>query len=179
MDEKEPPIASVVPFTGWHLIQEVDLARLVARHERLAQLCDRLEACADALPEWPSASETARLCRELEMHVEQEMRYDGSFLAEMFATESRNRLTAALLRQVDTRQVADVIHGQDLIAVLRREPPMDRFTVDAMAYMLRCFFMAVRQALAFEELAVLQLGQHRLTAEGRTMLVESLCRRVA
>jgi hypothetical protein len=45
--------------------------------------------------------------------------------------------------------------------------------------MLRCFFQSCRQAMAFEELAILDLARDRLTAPARALLVASLTRRCA
>lgn len=63
------------------------------------------------------------------------------------------------------------------MAALRAEPASHaRVAAETFGYMLRCVFYARRQTLAFEELATLMLGQHRLTPDGRSLLVDSLCR---
>lgn len=172
--------STIVPFTGrWYVIREIDLAPLMARHAQVARLCDWLEACADRLPAWPTEPEVEQLCRELNDLICREEKSDGVFVAELFGSEARDPLTSALLRQIDAWQVANLIHAQDVVSALRSGSSKDRTSPETLSYMLRCFFMARRQTLAFEELAILQLGQQRLTDESRATLVASLCRRSA
>ena len=167
--------STVVPFTGrWHIIREIDLVPLITRHAQVARLCDRLEACADRLPAWPTEFEIEQLCRELNDLVAREEESDGVFVTELFGSEARDPLTSALLRQIDVWQVANLIHAQDVVSALRSGHSGDGTSPETLSYMLRCFFTARRQTLAFEELAILQLGQHRLSEDGRATLVESL-----
>lgn len=168
---------ALVPFTGrWHVIREIDLAPLIARHAQVARLCDRLEACADRLPAWPTEAEVEQLCRELNDLIDREQESDGVFVAELFGSEARDSLTSALLRQIDTWQVANLIHAQDVASALRGGSSRAGTSPETLSYMLRSCFMARRQTLAFEELAILELGQHRLSQDGRATLVDSLCR---
>ena len=172
------PNGTVAPFTGrWHVIREVDLTSLIARHAQVARLCDRLEACADRLPAWPAKHETEQLCRELDDLIAREEENDGVFAAELFGAEALDPLTSALLRGIDASQVANLIHAQDVVSALRSGSPTDGISSDTLSYMLRCFFMARRQTLAFEELAILHLGQHRLAEDGRATLISSLRQR--
>lgn len=161
------------------LIAEAELHRLMARHTRSAALCDRLEACADALPTWPVEDEAERLRSALNDFIG----HDGpstADLAEMLRPGLPDVLTAALLRHVEARRTEDLVHAGDLMAVLDAAPAeLGRISADTLGYMLRCFFAARRQMMAFEMLAVLMLGQHRLTADGRSLLIDGLCRRAA
>lgn len=172
---------TLLPFARrWHVIHEIDLVPFVAWHERLRRLCDRLEACADALPDWPAPREMDELCRGLRDVIERETARDGAFIAELFGRDLRDRLAAALLRRVDTSQTADLIYAEDLIAALEAGPPVGgRAATETLGYMLRGFFVSRRQMLAFEGLAILALGHNRLTADSRTLLVDSLCRQIA
>ena len=177
MTDTPYPNGTVVPFTGrWHVIRGIDLAPLIARHAQVARLCDRLEACADRLPVWPIEPDVEHLCRELDDLIDREEVSDGVFVAELFGSEARDPLTSGLLRQIDAWQIANLIHAQDVVSALRSGSARDGTSPETLSYMLRCFFMARRQTLAFEELAILQLGQHRLAEDGRAMLVDSLRR---
>ncbi|MCJ2036448.1 hypothetical protein [Methylobacterium sp. J-068] len=66
------------------------------------------------------------------------------------------------------------------MAVLDAKPgAAGGISADTLAYMLRCFFAASRQRMAFEMLTILTLAQNRLTANARSLLVDSLSRRAA
>ena len=45
-----------------------------------------------------------------------------------------------------------------------------------LGYMLRCFFDGCRRAMDFTELAILALGERRLTRDARALLIGSLAR---
>jgi len=161
------------------IIQEADLHRLMARHERLARLCDLLEACADALPAWPADAEAERLRAALFGFVESEAEGDA-FVAGILGRGLRDPLATALTRHVDARHAGDLIHAEDLIAALETRPAADgRISPETLGYMLRCFFSAARQSMVLEEFAVLALGRNHLTPDGEALLVDSFCRRAA
>jgi hypothetical protein len=178
MIEMQPPAGRVLPFARrWHVIYEIDLVRFVARHEQLARLCDRLETCADALPIRPSRAEAEQLCRILD-ELTEAAENDDALIADVFRG-SESPLNAALLRAIRARRTADHVYGQELIAALRAGPSTGGEPVaETLGYMLRCFFTACRQRLAFEELAILTIGQHRLATNARALLVENLGRRL-
>jgi hypothetical protein len=151
----------------------------MARHTRSAGLCDRLEACADALPTWPVKDEAERLCSALYEFIGHDGRATVE-LAKMLGPGRPDDLTAALLRHVEARRTEDLVHAGDLMAVLDAVPAeAGRISADTLGYMLRCFFAARRQMMVFEMLAVLMLGENRLTADGRSLLIDGLHRRAA
>ncbi|MCJ2127505.1 hypothetical protein [Methylobacterium sp. E-045] len=175
----EPSVLPAPPADPSGLIAEAELLRLMARHERLACLCDHLEACADILPTWPVEGQAKRLRAALSDFIMHEAQ-SSAFVAEMFGPGLQNSLAAVLLRHVEARRTNDLVHAEDLMAVLDVKPgAAGRISADTLAYMLRCFFAACRQRMAFEILALLMLAQHRLTPGGRSLLVDSLSRRAA
>ncbi|MFJ7441489.1 hypothetical protein ACIQW5_28135, partial [Methylorubrum thiocyanatum] len=90
------------------LIEVAELHHLMARHTRSAGLCDRLEACADALPAWPLKDEAERLRAALKEFIG----HDGlgtADLAEMLGPGLPDILTAALLRHVEARRTEDLV----------------------------------------------------------------------
>lgn len=180
MTSSEPSTSAFGPAAERScVIQEADLHRLVIRHERLARLCDLLEACADGLPAWPSGAEAERLRSALGEYVETEAGGDA-FVVGIFGPGPQDRLATALVRHVDARHAGDLIHAQDLIAALEAGPaPNGGISAETFGYMLRCFFAAGRQSMVLEELAVLALGRHHLTPDGAALLTDSLCRRTA
>lgn len=161
------------------VIQEADLHRMVTRHERLARLCDLLEACADSLPVWPTDTQTERLRLGLAGFIERETDGDA-FVAEVFNCGLQGPLATALVRHVNARHTDNLVHAEDLIAALQAGPvPNGRISAETLGYMLRCFFAAGRQLMVMEEFAVLALGHHHLTASGESLLLDSLCRRAS
>ncbi|MBP33136.1 hypothetical protein [Methylobacterium sp.] len=180
MTAPESQIDGPTPAAEWSCIfQEADLLRLMTCHERLARLCDLLEACADALPMWPTEAETERLRVALIDFVERKAEGD-TLVAKVLGCGLQDPLATALVRHVDARQTGDLIHAEDLIAALEAGPvPNGRISAETLGYMLRCFFAAGRQSMVLEEFAVLALGRDHLTATGESLLVDSLCRRAS
>jgi hypothetical protein len=161
------------------VIQEADLHSMVTRHERLARLCDLLEACADSLPIWPTDTQAEQLRLALGAFVEGEREGDAS-LTRIVRCGLQDPLAAALIRHVDARHTDDVVHAEDLIAALQAGPVLNgRISAETFGYMLRCFFAAGRQSMVLEEFAVLALGRDHLTASGESLLLRSLCRRAS
>ncbi len=160
----------------WHVIAELDVARLVVRHRRLRGLCDRLEACADVLPARPPAGIVSALGRELGSRLRVDFAGDRDFLRGNFESGRAARLDRTLLREVADRHAVCSDHASDVVAALCGDrndacPP----SPETIGYMLRSFFEGCRDALVFEELAILKLGRLRLTTTARDMLVDCLC----
>lgn len=165
-----------VPFgRPWHIIDEIDLARLVADHAATERLCARLETCADRLPERPEPPEVDELCAALQSHVLNHVEREGQLLVAMFARELPGQPCRALIDHIHARHVACTVQAQDLIAALKARAAGQRTVcAEALGYMLRCFFEGCRAAMAFEELAILHLGEPRLTPGARAVLIDRL-----
>jgi hypothetical protein len=176
MIEHDEFAARVVPFAGrWHVIHELDLARLIAAHARLRNVCDRLEACADALPDRLSNAEADAICRDLRAVVLSLPRDETAVIDALFTRHLGDPLTAAVVGRVRARHVSDAIQADDILAALSG---VSAPCAEAFGYMLRSFFDGCRQAMDFTQLAVLTLGAGRLTRGARDMLVRGLCERV-
>lgn len=171
--------ADIVLPRRWWMIDEIDLVRLIAEQEALAGLCDRLEACADALPALPQPDTRSRLCGLLDALVARAPQVEEPAFAALFDRDAADALTLALLDQSRRRHADDAVHAQDLIAMLRSDVETDTGTAspDALGYMLRCFFTGCRQAMDLELLAILALARHRLTVAARALLVDAIVRR--
>ena len=169
---------SVVPFARrWHVIQEIDLVRLIGAHRRRAALCDRLEDLADGLPALPAPADMASLCRDI-LTVATRDQDDKLPFLEAMLRHGADPLTDALLDHIRMRQWADVAMAQELVAALCPEAPDSRPAAETLGHLLRGFFTGCRRGIDFEQLAILALAGHRLTQEARTMLVEALAQRV-
>lgn len=167
---------SKLPFARvWRVIDEIDLAGLIASHSATDQLCARLETCADRLPVRPDPVEARSLCGELAgrllLHIEQE----EQLLNAMFAPDMADPLCHTLIDHIGTRHSACAIQAHDLIGALSPPTPQRRpLCAEAFGYTLRSFFEGCRAAMAFEELAILTLADKRLTPAARRLLTDRL-----
>lgn len=169
--------AQVVPFAGrWHVIHDLDLARLIAAHARLRNVCDRLEAYADALPGRLPDAETEAVCRDLRDVLVSHPRDENAMIDALFARGFGDPLAAVVAIRMRARHVSDVIQADDILAALSG---VSAPCAEAFGYMLRSFFGGCRQAMDFTQLAVLTLGAGRLTHGARDMVVRGLCERSA
>ncbi|RDE04972.1 hypothetical protein [Sphingomonas aracearum] len=168
---------SVVPFARrWHVIQEVDLVRLLSANGRRAALCNRLEDLADSLPELPGEEQVAALCPELQEAIVRDARDELSYLDAMLRRQG-DPLADVLLEHVRMRRSADVAGVQELVAALQPKEGETRLAPDALGYLLRGFFSDCRRAIDYEQLAILALAGHRLTPEAREMLIDAIAER--
>ncbi|MBB3910295.1 hypothetical protein [Sphingomonas desiccabilis] len=157
----------------WHVIDEIDLVPLLCEHARGEQLCRRLEACADALPDLPDAEAIAALCDALEAQAVERPSREDALLDVLFGAEAPP-LADTLLAYIRAQHVTCAVQAQDLLAVLRPHA-VDRGPCAAtLGYMLRCFFEGCRAAMAFEELAIRTLAERRLTPAARLLLDDRL-----
>ena len=183
MTEHDEFASHVTPFAGrWHVIREHDLARLLAAHARLRAVCNRLEACADALPGRLSDAETRTVYRDLRAVIISHPRDETAMIDALLARDCGDcgdcgdPLTAAVVRRVRARHVCNAIQADDILAALSG---ISAPCAEALGYMLRSFFEGARLAMDFTQLAVLTLGVERLTSGARDMLVRGLCERRA
>ena len=159
--------------SGWHVIDELDLVRLVSDHAALDQLCARIETLADRLPDRPTPQEAEALCDALRIGFGRQVVRDERLLARLFAAELPQPLCHTLLDHIATRHTACLLQAEDIIVALQPNPEASLCS-EAFGFMLRCFFQACRQAMAIEEMAVLTLGGQRLTPAARALLVDRI-----
>jgi hypothetical protein len=162
---------------NWHMIDEIDLIAMVSDHAGLARLCADLEGVADRLPTPPGSAEAARLAEDLVQLLPAHDARERALARRLFEDADHMQAGAAILRQIESRRAACIVQGQDLAAALA--PGAMPATANTLGYMLRCFFQACRQAMSFEELAILHLAGGRLTPQARALLAASLSRRCA
>ncbi len=175
MTERDEPVGRVVPFARrWHVIHDIDIARLAADHARLGALCDRLEACADALPGGVCESEAAIVARMLSTVVVRHSRDETAVIDALFAGHLDDPLTATIVGRIRARHLCNAIQADDIAAALSGASTP---CAEAFGHMLRGFFDGCRQAMDFTELAVLTLGGTRLTPDARAALIGGLCGR--
>lgn len=177
MNDKLRPRAESMAFQHWHVIEEVDLMRLIADHCDLERLCAALEAHADDLPrQFPELAEYLR--RALEVSIIAHSGRAEARLSALFGSEGSTPFAQGLLARIRAGRNARAVQAHDLVAALQPDRPEGHVLhADALAFMLRGFSDHCRQAMAFEELAILQLGEARLTTDARAMLSDSIAMR--
>ena len=115
--DRNPLQGSVVSFARrWHVIQEIDLIRLVQEHRRRLALCGQAEAMADALPDRPDAATMTLFLQALETLVMRGEQADGVYLEAMLSNGRADLLTATLLDHVRHRHEADAAAARELVA---------------------------------------------------------------
>lgn len=171
--DRNPLQGSVVPFARrWHVIDEIDLIRLVQEHRRRWSLCAQAEAIADALPDRPAASVMTAFTTALEDMVVKGEQTDDAYLDAMLLNGREEQLASTLLDHVRHRHMADAAAARELIAFFEES---DAFAApETLGQMLRSFFTGCRRAVDFEQLTIIALAGHRLTADARALLVDAL-----
>lgn len=160
------------PVFGWHVIDEVDLAAVLADRAEARALCAALERVADALPALPAAEQAAALCAALtrfddarQLRIEQ--------LAGKLTGRSSGPIAKVILAHIRACHSLDSIHALDLASALD-EAVRDEASTPALGYMLRCFFDGCRRAMMFEQLALIHLAGPRMTRGAAAALNEAL-----
>ncbi|WP_294216376.1 hypothetical protein [uncultured Sphingomonas sp.] len=176
--DRNPLQGSVVSFARrWHVIQEIDLIRLVQEHRRRLALCGQAEAMADALPDRPDAATMTLFLQALEAMVTRGAQADGVYLEAMLSNGRADPLTDTLLDHVRHRHEADAAAAREMVAAFDEA---DAFAApETLGHMLRSFFTGCRRAVDFEQLAIIALAGHRLTPEARGLLVDALAESLA
>ncbi|PZO79821.1 MAG: hypothetical protein DI632_03995 [Sphingomonas hengshuiensis] len=175
---RNPLQGSVVPFARrWHVIQEIDLMRLIGGHGRRLALCDQAERIADALPHRPDATTLAAFLAALEDQVVRGEEAEDAFLATMLLNGRDDPLAQTLLGHVRWRHAADGAAARELIAAFVEADV--RVAPETLGHMLRGFFAGCRHAVAFEQLTIVALAGHRLTADAGALLADALAESAA
>ncbi len=162
----------------WHLIDEHEIIWLIADHDAQRRLCADLEHVADGLPDLPPADAVrqieARLARYADRHFPQE-----AALFQRLSGNERAAPAAHILKEIRHNHAVDAMHADDLSVELGRLAGASRAVpAGELAYMLRCFFDGCRRAMAYEELALLNLGEDRLTPAAKSAILTSFSSRL-
>ncbi|TPG54040.1 hemerythrin domain-containing protein [Sphingomonas glacialis] len=157
----------------WHVIDEIDVVGLVSDHAALDRLCDRLEQHADWLPQRPSPREADALRADLRVALGRHVVREERLFTRVFAGSLAQPLCHTLIGQITAGHSACLAQSEDIVAALQPDAGAT-LCPEAFGYMLRCFFQGCRQAMAFEELALLALAGDRLTPAARAVLTQRL-----
>lgn len=170
MREWDHPVAKPL---GWHVIDEIDVIGLVSDHAALDLVCDRLELHADRLPQRPSPREADALRADLRVALGRHVVREERQFMRLFAGSRAQPLCGAVIDHISAGHSACLAQAEDIVAALLPESGAP-LCAEAFGHLLRCFFQGCRQAMAFEELALLALGGDRLTPAARALLTQRL-----
>ena len=173
-----PSLRNIVPSARhWHVIDEIDLVRMIRGHRRRAALCDRLEALADALPALPSPDSHARLARAVRDSINRSEQEELAHLAAQLDC-GQDPLVRIVLERIRREHLAHAALAEEAIAALDAEAT-ERLCPEALGYLLRGVFTAWRRAIDYEQLAILALAGARMTGEAREQLAGAIAGRAA
>lgn len=175
--QNSPFRGRVVPFARrWHVIQEIDLIRLVGSQRGRLALCELAEHIADDLPQ-QREPETTTFLAALDGLVMGGGADEDACLAAMLLGGPDDPLAQTLLDHIRTRHVAEVAAARELIAALTEADAAP--SPETLGHMLRGFFTACRHAVDFEQLTIIALAGHRLTPDARAVLADALAESAA
>ena len=163
----------MITASRWPLIDAHEIIWLVADHHKQRGLCTDLEHIADNLPNLPSADDVRRIGERLAGYADRHFPQEKE-LFQRLSGDTASAPAARILKQIQHNHAVDEMHAEDLSVELRRLSGAPRAVpAGELAYMLRCFFDGRRRAMAYEELALLSLGDERLTPAAKNAVLLS------
>jgi hypothetical protein len=157
----------------WHLIDEHEIVWLIADHRRQRCLCAVLERVADDLPDLPSIGAVLDIEQQLAAYAGRHFPLETA-LFQRLSVDATCPSAERILNEIRHNHAIDALHAEDLSVELRRLSGASRAVpAGELAYMLRCFFDGCRRAMAYEELALLNLGDKRLTPAAKSAVLLS------
>jgi hypothetical protein len=155
------------------MIDAHEIIWLVADHHKQRSLCTDLEHIADNLPNLPSADDVRRIGERLAGYADRHFPQEKE-LFQRLSGDTASAPAARILKEIQHNHAVDEMHAEDLSVELRRLSGAPRAApAGELAYMLRCFFDGRRRAMAYEELALLSLGDERLTPAAKNAVLLS------
>ncbi len=154
-----------------HLIDEHEIIWLIADHRAQRRLCADLERMADNLPDLPPAYAVRHVERQLadyaELHLPREIE-----LFRRLSSDADPSPATLVLREISHNHAVDAMHADDLSVEMERLSGSARAVPPGeLAYMLRSYFDGCRRGMAYEELALLNLGDAQLTPAAKSALL--------
>lgn len=164
----------VAPTAGplsWWLMDECEVASIVAQHAALRGLCNDLEDCADRLPD-----RAAIACAvEISAGFVDILRRHEIVEQAIFGTLLRSGAGSLLAGRIRHCHMVDCLHAEDLHdALTKAVRTIGPVEADALSYMMRCLFDGCRRGIDLQEAGVLLMMRNRLTNAARNALLASL-----
>lgn len=125
---------------------------LQSTHTAIARLCDMLEAVADSLP----ANVDRRLCQRLADELMPSLKSTQEFeevhvFPAIRRTAAGQSSVATVLDQLQYEHFEDLCFAEEAADVLRRLGNGGQVNMEAVGYMLRGLFSALRRHMSFEQ----------------------------
>lgn len=125
-------------------------------HERKLALCDRLEAIADSLPWQIDRLECLKVAGELSPSLRKDHAFEESHVFPAFEITGRKAESARSVARLKEEHIADECAAAELSEVLLRIGHGGGIdNPEALGFMLRALFQALRRHVAFEREHVL------------------------
>ena len=156
------------------ILDEIDVARMVAQHATLRALCTTLERCADGLPARDAVIAAVTVSAALAECLRHHEVVENAILSNLFESDPALPVNS-LLGRIRHRHAVDHLHAEDLRDALGAAAQLvGPLESDALSYMMRCLFDGCRRGIDFQEAAILMLAHDRLTRTARATLSASL-----
>lgn len=161
--------ASAVP-----VLDEGDIAPMVARHAAMRAICCELEDCANHLPDRRVIRYAAVLSADLAASL-RDCEALGRDLWLHVTGVGCDAPADTLMGRMRHYHAADQLHAEDVHeALLRAVARPGLVHIDTLSYMMRCLFDGCRRCIDCREAALLLLARDRMSAAARSALTASL-----
>jgi hypothetical protein len=155
------------------VIDEHEIIWLIAGRHTQRRLCADLERIADNLPDLPSAEAVRHIEDRLFGYADRHLPHQTELFRRLLG-DTVSAPAARILKEIQHNHAVDAMHADDLSVELRRLSGASRAVpAGELAYMLHCFFDGCRRAMAYEELALLNFGEERLTPAAKSAVMQS------
>ncbi|MBB4120778.1 hemerythrin domain-containing protein [Martelella radicis] len=126
-------------------------AALRSAHATIGRLCDALEAVADSLPANVNRGECRTLSEELVPALKKAQELEEMQVFPAIRRATGGRAAAEALDRLSYEHFEDLCFAEEVTDVLRRLSSGDVVNTEAVGYMLRGLFGALRRHLSFEQ----------------------------
>ena len=125
---------------------------LQSTHAAVVRLCDMLESVADSLPANVDRRLCQRLAEELMPSLKSAQEFEETYIfPAVRRTADGQNSVAAMLDQLQYEHFEDLCFAEEAADMLRRLGNGGQVNMEAVGYMLRGLFSALRRHMSFEQ----------------------------
>lgn len=171
--EHFPSESLVLAATQQHVAIDLDdVTALVADHAQMRDVCQKLESLAERLADGPCSQERRAAADMLSAATVDHVRSTSMTLQRWFGGRNLGS-KGAVLSRILLRQIADGVHAEDVVEVLRLEI-LNEAESKELDRDLRCILDGYRRAIDFEAVSLLSLARDRLSPPAQATLEQLL-----